>query len=113
LILFGNQLDILNFGQKIGIMKKTVLYLLMMVATFSLSSFGISDNPKATMTIQNTSKNRTIASKSSYSNSISVIPETPSVEKNKEAEKTKSIIQKFFSFVFSSIVKLVFGLISK
>lgn len=113
MILFGNQGYMINFDQKIGIMKKTVFYLFLMVATFSLSSFGIADNPKATMTIQNSSRTPSVAPKSNLSATVSLLPETGVVDKAKESEKTKGLLAQFFSFVFSSVTKLIFGLISK
>lgn len=97
-------------------MKKLVLFLLLLSATFSLSSFGIVSNPRIANQQQRAGKSMTINSKSTV-NSMVIFSNPVEIKDNgktdERLESGKSFLKSFFGFIISALSQIVMTLVSK
>ena len=97
-------------------MRKLVLFLLLVSATISLSSFGIVSNPRIANQQQKAGKSMAINSKSTV-NSIIIFSNPLEIKDNGKAdadrESGKSILKSFFGFIISALSQIVVTLVSK
>jgi len=97
-------------------MKKLVLFLLLVSATFSLSSFGIVSNPRIANQQQKAGKSMVINSKSTV-NSTVIFSNPVEIKDNgktdEKFESGKSILKSFFGFIISALSQIVMTLVSK
>jgi hypothetical protein len=98
-------------------MKKLVLFLLLISANLSLSSFGIVSNPRIADQQLKAGKSMAINSRSTVNtNSLLVNPllekTINSQEENKE-ESQKGFLKSLFGFILSALSQIVLSLISK
>lgn len=98
-------------------MKKLVLFLLLISATFSLSSFGIVSNPRIADQQVKAGKSMAINSKSTVStNSLLVNPLLEKTINNQEEtkeESRKGFLKSLFGFIVTALSEIVLTLISK
>ncbi len=97
-------------------MKKLVLFLLLVSATFSLSSFGIVSNPRIANQQQKAGKSMVINAKSTVSSTVifsNPIEIKDNGKTNEKMESGKSILKSFFGFIISALSQIVLTLVSK
>ena len=98
-------------------MKKLVLFLLLVSATFSLSSFGIVSNPRIADQQLKAGKSMAINSKSTVNtNSLLLNPlmgKTGNDQEVSKEESQKSFLKSLFGFIVSALSEIVLTLISK
>lgn len=97
-------------------MKKIALFLLLLTATFSLSSFGIISNPRAVEQKSVSGKTLSVNSKSVL-NSKNVLTTTLEIKQDgvveKEESTEKNFLKTFFGFIISALSQIVMSLMSK
>ncbi|MCP9757047.1 hypothetical protein EGI26_17950 [Lacihabitans sp. CCS-44] len=98
-------------------MKKLVLFILLLSATFSLSSFGIVSNPRISAHQTKAGKTIAISSKSEVKSELTTInPLVPRENNDQEVSKEqsyKSFLKTIFGFIISALTEIVMTLISK
>jgi NADH:ubiquinone oxidoreductase subunit 2 (subunit N) len=98
-------------------MKKLVLFLLLISATFSLSSFGIVSNPRIADQQMKAGKSMAINSKSTVNtNSLLLNPlleKTINNQSETKEESQKGFLKSLFGFIVSALSEIVLILISK
>lgn len=97
-------------------MKKLVLFVLLVSATFSLSSFGIVSNPRIANQQHKAGKSMVINSKSTV-NSIIIFGNPLEIKENgktdEKFESGKSLLKSFFGYIISALSQIVMTLVSK
>lgn len=97
-------------------MKKLVLFILLISATFSLSSFGIVSNPRISNQHQKAGKSMVINAKSTVSSTV-IFSNPIEIKDNgkidEKMESGKSILKSFFGFIISALSQIVLTLVSK
>ena len=97
-------------------MKKLVLFLFLLTASLSLSSFGILSNPKMADRHGNLNKSMTIHSKSTV-NSALILKRTLVLNNEVQATAVENsnfnFLRSFFSFLVTELSQIVIKLISK
>ena len=97
-------------------MKKIALFLLLLTATFSLSSFGIISNPRAVEQKSVSGKTLSVNSKSVL-NSKNGLTTTLEIKREgvieKEESTEKNFLKTFFGFIISALSQIVMSLMSK
>lgn len=97
-------------------MKKIALFLLLLTATFSLSSFGIISNPRAVEHKSVSGKTLSVNSKSVL-NSKNGLTTTLEIKQDgvveKEESTEKNFLKTFFGFIISALSQIVMSLMSK
>lgn len=97
-------------------MKKLVLFLLLVSATFSLSSFGIVSNPRIANQQHKAGKSMVINSKSTVNSTVIFSNPLEIKEIGKadaKLESGKSMLKSFFGFIISALSQIVMTLVSK
>jgi hypothetical protein len=97
-------------------MKKLVLFLLLISATFSLSSFGIVSNPRIANQQQKAGKLMVINSKSTVNSTVifnNPVEIKDSGKTEEKLESGKSHLKSFFALIISTLSQIVMTLVSK
>ncbi|MCF8325388.1 MAG: hypothetical protein K9I84_10550 [Leadbetterella sp.] len=97
-------------------MKKLVLFLLMVSATLSLSSFGIVSNPRMADQQHKAGKSMVINSKSSVNSTVifnNPVEIKDSGKTEEKLESGKSLLKSFFALIISTLSQIVMTLVSK
>lgn len=97
-------------------MKRLVLFLFLLTATFSLSSFGIVSNSRIANQQQKAGKSMVINAKSTVNSTVIFSNSVEIKDSGKTDEKLnsgKSILKSFFGFIVSALSQIIMTLVSK
>jgi hypothetical protein len=93
-------------------MKKVIFVLLLSVGSFSLTSFGVVDNPKVALLQKSNLKRINIESKS-VQFPVNSKQNTDIEAKVEDVENEEGLLKKIFKITFAFVAKLVWSLMSK